>query len=46
MTSTRDEEFRSYVLGRRGALVKTATLLTAGDQDLAEDVVQATLTRL
>lgn len=46
MTSTRDEGFRSYVLERRGALVKTATLLTAGDQDLAEDVVQATLTRL
>jgi RNA polymerase sigma-70 factor (sigma-E family) len=46
MTSTRDDEFRSYVLERRAALVQTATLLTAGDRDLAEDVVQATLTRL
>lgn len=46
MISTRDDEFRSYVLERRTAMVQTATLLTAGDRDLAEDVVQATLTRL
>ena len=46
MTSTRDVEFRSYVLERRAAMVQTATLLTAGDRHLAEDVVQATLTRL
>jgi RNA polymerase sigma-70 factor (sigma-E family) len=46
MMSTRDVEFRSYVLERRVAMVQTATLLTAGDRHLAEDVVQATLTRL
>lgn len=46
MRSTRDEEFRSYVLERRATMLQTATLLTAGDRDLAEDVVQATLTRL
>lgn len=46
MTSTRDVEFRSYVLERRATMVQTATLLTAGDRHLAEDVVQATLTRL
>lgn len=46
MMSTRDDEFRSYVLERRAVMVRTATLLTAGDRDLAEDVVQSTLTRL
>jgi RNA polymerase sigma-70 factor (sigma-E family) len=42
----RDEQFRSYVLDQRSALLRTATLLTAGDGHLAEDLVQATLTRL
>jgi RNA polymerase sigma-70 factor (sigma-E family) len=46
MRSARDEQFRAYVLARRSDLVRTATLLTAGDPHLAEDVVQATLTRL
>jgi RNA polymerase sigma-70 factor (sigma-E family) len=46
MTTTRDEQFRRYVLDRRADLLRTATLLTAGDRHLAEDLVQATLTRL
>ncbi|MFI5426853.1 SigE family RNA polymerase sigma factor [Aeromicrobium sp. UC242_57] len=46
MRSARDEEFRSYVVDHRAALVRTATLLAAGDRHLAEDVVQSTLTRL
>ena len=46
MRSTRDEEFRVFVIDRRSDLLRTATLLTAGDAHLAEDVVQATLTRL
>jgi RNA polymerase sigma-70 factor (sigma-E family) len=46
MKTTRDEEFRSFVLTRRADLVRTATLMTAGDRHMAEDVVQATLTRL
>jgi RNA polymerase sigma-70 factor (sigma-E family) len=39
----RDEEFRAYVTERRPALLRTATLLTAGDPHLAEDLVQQTL---
>ena len=46
MRSAKDEEFRVYVLARRSDLLRTATLLTAGDPHLAEDAVQATLTRL
>lgn len=46
MKTARDEEFRTYVLARRAGLLRTATLLTAGDQHLAEDIVQSTLTRL
>jgi RNA polymerase sigma-70 factor (sigma-E family) len=42
----RDDEFRSYVIERRGELLRTATLLTAGDRHQAEDLVQTTLTRL
>jgi RNA polymerase sigma-70 factor (sigma-E family) len=42
----RDEEFSAYVLAHRSRLVRTARLLTAGDQDAAEDVVQTALTRL
>jgi len=42
----RDEEFRDYVLARHSDLLRTATLLTAGDRHLAEDLVQTTLTRL
>jgi RNA polymerase sigma-70 factor (sigma-E family) len=46
MRTARDEDFRRYVLDRRGELVRTATLLTAGDRHLAEDLVQSTLTQL
>jgi len=41
----RDEQFHRFVLGHRTALVRTATLLTAGDTHPAEDLVQATLTK-
>ena len=46
MRAGRDEEFREFVLARRAELLHTATLLTAGDRHLAEDVVQSTLTKL
>lgn len=46
MKTERDEQFHRFVLDRRAALVRTATLLTAGDAYLAEDLVQATLTKL
>jgi RNA polymerase sigma-70 factor (sigma-E family) len=46
MKTARDEEFQAYVLARRVELVRTATLLTAGDRHLAEDLVQSTLTQL
>ena len=46
MKNERDEQFHSFVLSRRASLVRTATLLTAGDGHLAEDLVQATLTKL
>jgi RNA polymerase sigma-70 factor (sigma-E family) len=42
----RDSEFSEYVAAHRGRFVRTARLLTAGDHDTAEDVVQAALTRL
>jgi RNA polymerase sigma-70 factor (sigma-E family) len=42
----REDEFRAYVTARRPALVRTATLLTAGDTHLAEDLVQQALIRL
>ena len=43
MGSRRDEEFRAYVVERRPTLLRAATLLTAGDVHLAEDLVQQTL---
>ena len=42
----RDEQFRDFVVARRAGLVRTATLLAAGDAHLAEDVVQSMLTKL
>lgn len=42
----RDEEFRDYVLAARPGLLRAATLLTAGDVHLAEDLVQSALTKL
>ena len=46
MRSTRDEEFTAYVDAQAPHLLRTATLLAAGDHHLAEDLVQATLVRL
>jgi len=46
MKTARDEEFHIFVVDRRATLLRTATLLAAGDRHLAEDVVQSTLTRL
>ncbi|BEP16509.1 SigE family RNA polymerase sigma factor [Acidothermaceae bacterium B102] len=46
MRNAREDEFRAYVVDARARLVRTATLLTAGDRHLAEDLVQTTLTRL
>lgn len=45
-TDRRDDEFRDWALHRRPALVRTATLLAAGDGHLAEDLVQIALTKL
>jgi RNA polymerase sigma-70 factor (sigma-E family) len=45
-TGARDEEFRAFVVARRPALLRLATLLSAGDEHLAEDLVQTALTRL
>ena len=46
MKNERDEQFHQFVAAKRAALVRTATLLTAGDAHLAEDLVQSTLTKL
>ncbi|MEV6300872.1 SigE family RNA polymerase sigma factor [Actinoplanes sp. NPDC051861] len=46
MKNERDEQFHHFVATRRAGLVRTATLLTAGDAHLAEDLVQSTLTKL
>lgn len=42
----RDEQFHDFVVSRRARLLHAATLLTAGDTHLAEDLVQAALTKL
>lgn len=41
-----DDEFEGFVRNRRSHLVRTATVLTAGDSFLAEDLVQGSLVRL
>jgi len=41
----RDEEFRRFVVASRSTLLSAATMLTAGDRHLAEDLVQVALTR-
>src|ERR1700712_6106702 len=46
MRAGREDEFRADVASARPRLLRTATLLTAGDRHLAEDLVQTTLTRL
>lgn len=43
---TTDDEFRAWTAENRRLLVRTATLLTAGDHHTAEDVVQTTLTKM
>jgi RNA polymerase sigma-70 factor (sigma-E family) len=43
---TRDTAFSEYVAGQRVRLVRAARLLTVGDEAEAEDLVQATLTKL
>lgn len=42
----RDGDFAAFVYARRAELVRLATLLAAGDANLAEDLVQTALTRL
>jgi RNA polymerase sigma-70 factor (sigma-E family) len=42
----RDAEFVDFTRRHRAMLVRTATLLCAGDSGYAEDLVQTTLTRL
>jgi RNA polymerase sigma-70 factor (sigma-E family) len=42
----RDKQFHDFVLAQRAGLLRTATLLTAGDRHLAEDLVQSALTKL
>jgi RNA polymerase sigma-70 factor (sigma-E family) len=44
--STRDREFVDFVTARRGGLLATARLLTAGDVHAAEDLVQVALVHL
>ena len=43
---TRDDEFRGWAQEHRQGLLRTATLLAAGDGHTAEDVVQSALTKL
>jgi RNA polymerase sigma-70 factor (sigma-E family) len=43
---SRDDQFRSYVLGSRGQLLRTATLLFSGNAHEAEDLVQTVLMRM
>ena len=40
-----DDEFRAWAQHNRALLVRTATLLTAGDAHTAEDVVQTAMTK-
>lgn len=42
----RDDQFRAYVLRRRGSLLRTATLLASGHAQQAEDLVQTVLLRM
>jgi RNA polymerase sigma-70 factor (sigma-E family) len=46
VSTSRDEQFRTYVLASRGRLVRTATFLASGDRFAAEDLVQTALMRL
>lgn len=44
--SARDDQFRAYVMGSRGGLLRTATLLSSGNAHRAEDLVQSVLLRM
>jgi RNA polymerase sigma-70 factor (sigma-E family) len=46
MRNARDQEFQDFVRRRRETLLNTATIMTSGDQHLAEDLVQICLTKL
>jgi RNA polymerase sigma-70 factor (sigma-E family) len=46
VTGDRSAEFVEFVRAHRSGLVRTATLLCAGDEAMAEDLVQTTLTKL
>jgi DNA-directed RNA polymerase specialized sigma24 family protein len=43
VTTSRDEQFRAYVVASRGKLLRTATFLVSGDRFAAEDLVQTAL---
>ncbi len=45
-TSDRDAEFTAFVTAQRARLVRAARLLAVGDEALAEDLVQTTLTKV
>lgn len=45
-TTARDDQFRAYVTGRRGGLLRTAVLLSSGNAHRAEDLVQNVLLRM
>jgi RNA polymerase sigma-70 factor (sigma-E family) len=42
----REDQFRAYVLQSRGSLLRTATMLAAGNAHEAEDLVQTALLRM
>jgi RNA polymerase sigma-70 factor (sigma-E family) len=46
VSTSRDEQFRAYVLANRGQLLRTAIFLASGDRFAAEDLVQTALMRL
>ncbi len=45
-TTDRDAEFTGFVTAHRSRLLRAARLLAAGDEALAEDLVQTTLTKV
>lgn len=45
-TLSRTDGFMEFAAGRAGHLHRSACLLTSGDTDLAEDLVQETLSRM
>lgn len=45
-TTDRDAEFTEFVAAQRSRLMRAARLMAAGDEALAEDLVQTTLTKV